>query len=231
MITRLIPAVVAALVLPVVGLAQQKPADPLASVPRLQAIASGPGSELADVVARFTTDQASLTRRYDAPDSPDQRRRMREFYSGWQTRLKELDFDKMGQEGKVDYVLLNNYLVHQLALLDRSDRQRAEEAALLPFADRLLALQDSRRNLQNVDPRAAARTLSEVTKVVDSLRGQVDGPAGKAVSKTVANRAADDLDQVRGTVRTWFRYYDGYDPIFSWWVKDPQGKLDEALTR
>ncbi|MSR05889.1 MAG: DUF885 domain-containing protein [Gemmatimonadetes bacterium] len=189
---------------------------------------------MADVVARFNTDQGSLTRRYDAPDSPDQRGRMRGFYSGWQTRLKELDFDKMGQEGRVDYILMNNYLVHQLALLDRADKQRAEEAGLLPFADRLLALQDSRRNLQDVDPRIAARTLSEVTKALDSLRAQFDPPAGRSaphVSKTVANRAADDVDQVRGTVRAWFKYYDGYDPMFSWWVKDPQAKLDDALTK
>lgn len=158
-----------------IATAQQRPlsappyADPSITVPRLQTIAARPQSELADVVARFNSDQTVLTRRYDAPDSPDQRKRMRAFYSDWRTRLKELDFDRMGQEGKVDYVLLDNYLIHQLSLLDRSDKQRAEEAALLPFADRLLALQDARRNLQNVDPRATARTLAEVTKQVDSL--------------------------------------------------------------
>jgi hypothetical protein len=135
--------------------------DPLASVPNLQTIAARPASELADVVARFDTDENSLERRYDASDSPDQRRRMRAFYSGWRTRLRELDFDRLGQEGKVDYVLLDNYLIHQLALMDRADRQRAEGATLLPFADRLLALEDARRNLEPVDARGAARTLAD----------------------------------------------------------------------
>jgi hypothetical protein len=45
------------------------------------------------------------------------------------------------------------------------------------------------------------------------------------------DRLADDLDQIRGAVRSWYRYYDGYDPVFTWWVKNPQTKLDEALTR
>src|SRR6185436_10396434 len=118
------------------------------------------------VVERFTLDQSSFTRRYDGGDSPDQRRRMREVYTGWRTRLREIDFDKLGQEGKVDYVLLDNYLRHQQALLDRQDKLRGETAVLLPFSDRLLALQDNRRSLENVNATAAARTLSQVTKQV-----------------------------------------------------------------
>jgi hypothetical protein len=225
--------------------------DALASVPKLAPLVAQPASELAEVVGRFTADQSSLNRRYDAADSPDQRRRMHEFYSGWKTRVAEINFDKLGQEGRVDYVLLDNYITHQLALLDRQEKMRIEAAPLLPFADRLLALQDARRNLISLDPRTAAHTLAEVAKQVDSLRGLFDAPAGRGgavavamqqgdtmrrratapvVTKTVANRAADNLDQVRGVVTNWYRYYDGYDPMFSWWLKDPYAKLNDALT-
>jgi uncharacterized protein (DUF885 family) len=47
----------------------------------------------------------------------------------------------------------------------------------------------------------------------------------------VANRAADDIDRIRGAVAAWFKYYDGYDPTFSWWTRDPRQKLDDALAR
>src|SRR5262245_53477517 len=83
--------------------------DPLASIPKLAALVGQAPSELADVVDRYSADQGSLNRRYDANDSPEQRRRMREFYTGWRARLGEVGFDKLGQEGKVDYVLLDNY--------------------------------------------------------------------------------------------------------------------------
>lgn len=213
--------------------AQARP-DPLATVPALAPLATPPASELADVIDRFSVDRTALTRRYDADDSPDQRRRMREFYSGWQTRLKELDFGKLSQEARLDHVLLANYLRHQVALLDRRDKMRAEAVPLLPFADRLLSLQDARRNLVTIDPRASARALSEVTRQVDSLRALFE-PSTKgtapATTKTVANRAADDLDDVRGVVGNWYRYYDGYDPDFSWWVKAPRQTLDSALVR
>src|ERR1700759_3216783 len=116
-----------------------KPADPLSSVPKLTTLVGHPGSELADVVERFQADNTSITRRYDATDSPEQRTRMRDFYANWKTRLAEVDFDKLSQEGRVDYVLLDNSLTHQQALQTLQEKRRPETLALLPFADKLLA--------------------------------------------------------------------------------------------
>jgi uncharacterized protein (DUF885 family) len=45
----------------------------------------------------------------------------------------------------------------------------------------------------------------------------------------VAQRAAEDLEQLRRTLETWNRYYSGYDPSFSWWVADPYKKTDDAM--
>ena len=227
----------------------KRPDDPLTTIPRLAALIGQPASEMADVVSRYSADQGSLNRRYDASESPEQRRRMREHFTGWRTRLNEANFDKLTQEGKVDYVLLDNYVKYQIALLDRQDKQRAETAPLLPFADRLLSLQDARRNLMPVDARAAARTAAAITKQIDSLRALFEPPAGRGgggaaaqadssrpratpprVSRTVANRAAEDLDQIRGVVGNWYRYFDGYDPMFSWWMRDPYRRLDESMT-
>ncbi|MDB4913818.1 MAG: hypothetical protein JWM95_1462 [Gemmatimonadetes bacterium] len=229
------------------GAQQKKAADPLATVPKLSTLAARPTSDLAAVIERYTADQRSLITRYDATDSPDQRQRMRAFAGGWRTRLTELDFDKLNAEGKADYVLLDNQLKHQIALLDRTDRQRGETGPLLPFADKLLALQDTRRNLIPVEPAAAARTLAQVLKQVDSMRtlfepaaarggAQADSTtrsraAAPKVSRTVANRAAENIDQTRSIVTNWYRYYDGYDPMFSWWVKSPYARLDSALNR
>ena len=207
------------------------------TVPALGPLVARPASELEEVVERFSTDRTALTRRYDADDSPDQRRKMRELYTGWQSSLHDVDFGKLGLEGRADYVLLDNYLKHQLALLARRDKQRAETAPLLPFADRLLGLQDARRNLTTVDPPGSARALAAVAQQVDSLRALFEpsrDSASKAkpqTTRTIANRAAGDLDDLRETLRAWFRYYDGYDPVFSWWVKDPWQKTDSALAR
>ena len=210
------------------------PAEALASVPNLNTLISNTTSELAPVLERYSADLQSVNRRYDANDSPDQRTRMRNFYTSWRQRLAEIPFDKLKQEGKVDYVLLDNRLKYQLALLDRADKERAEVAELLPFADKLLALQDRRRDLTPNDPVASARTLAAITKQIDSLRTKLEasgrGGSTPAISKTVANRAAEDVDQVRNVVGGWYRYYDGYDPLFTWWAKEPYTALDAAMT-
>ncbi len=221
--------------------------DSLASIPNLTALV-GTNSEMAPVVESFAADQQTLNRRYDAPDSPAQRVRMHQFYSGWRTRLRDVNFDKLSTEGRVDYALLDNYLRHELALLDRQDKMRVEAAPLLPFADELLAMQDSRRDLKTIDAKAASHTLAEVAKQVDSMRTLFETPAGRGggavqagdttrarpsvphVSKTVANRAADDVDQIRTTITGWYRFYDGFDPMFSWWARDPYTRLDASLT-
>src|SRR5688572_23731061 len=221
---------------------------PMQTVPRLTTL-NNATSELVNVVERFSLDRQSLLRRYDASGSPAQRARMREFYGEWRTRLREHDFDRLSQEGRIDYVLLDNYLIHQLALLDRDTKQRGESAPLLPFADRLLALQDARRNLESINASALARTLSDVARQVDSLRALFEpapqrgagGPApdtmararaaAPRVSRTVANRSAEAIDALRRVMTGWYRFYDGYDPVFSWWARDPYRKLDSALVR
>ena len=255
--TRSLRTLALLLVLPVAVVAQKmprpvsEPADPMTSVPKLAPVSTRPTSDLALVVERYTADQQSLSRRYDATDSPAQRKRMRDFAINWRARLKELDFEKLNGEGKADYILLDNLLKHQVALLDRQDKMRGETAPLLPFSDRLLALQDTRRELTSVDAPVAARILGQVQLQVDSMRALFEpapgsgGRGGAApqdttararvapprVSKTVANRAAENLDQVRGIVTNWYRFYDGFDPLFSWWVKSPFARLDSSMNR
>ncbi len=228
--------------------AQPLKVDPAATVPKLETLIVRNESDLAPVVERYSADLQSVNRRYDAGDSPEQRQRLRAFATTWRARLADMDFGKLNAEGKADYVLLDNHLKHQVAELDRGDRKRAETVVLLPFTDRLLALQDTRRTLAAVNPTITARTLSQVIKQVDSLRALFEQPTGgrggavqadtgrpratpPKVTRTVANRAADNIDQVRSVVTNWYRYYEGYDPMFSWWVKSPYSKLDTALTR
>lgn len=254
------------------------PTDPKASVPALPQLVAAKTSELADVVSRYQTDFSALSRRYDGSDSPEQRTRLRGFYNSWREKLRDIDFGKLSQEGKADYALLDNHLRYQLELAERQDKMRAEMVALLPFVDGLMALHDARRNLVSIDGQAAARTVTNITKQIDSLRSLFDVPAGRGagagagsmgaltgvaggaaggaananvaasrqpagdsasrtripapkVSKTVGNRAAERIDAVRGTMGQWYRFYNGYDPLFSWWMESPYQKLDESLQR
>ncbi|HXG95447.1 MAG TPA: DUF885 family protein [Blastocatellia bacterium] len=49
------------------------------------------------------------------------------------------------------------------------------------------------------------------------------------VKKTVANRAAGTIANLRDTLKNWFNFNNGYDPVFTWWVAEPYKQLDKSL--
>ena len=222
------------------------PSDPKASVPGIRELMGTTSSEFADVITRYAADVQALQRRYDAPASPSQRQRMRAFYTNWRQQLAAMDFGALSPEGKADYVLLDNHLRYQLDLMAREEKQRAETVPLVPFADRIAKLQEERRDLRSLNAQQAARSLANLVKEIDSLRALVEPaptrPAGDSaaraprvvlpkLSRTAANRAAEQVDEQRALVGQWYRFYAAYDPLFTWWAANPYQKLEESMRR
>src|SRR5262249_10577027 len=38
------------------------------------------------------------------------------------------------------------------------------------------------------------------------------------------------INALRGNLRNWYTFYNGYDPVFTWWNEEPYKALDEALS-
>jgi uncharacterized protein (DUF885 family) len=45
----------------------------------------------------------------------------------------------------------------------------------------------------------------------------------------VVNRALAATEGLRSTLRGWFGFYDGYDPLFTWWMEEPYKAVDQAI--
>jgi len=215
------------------------PAQTSTYVPVLAPPTSAAPSELRDVVSRYASDRDALGRRYDDDYSPERRRVMRDFYSTWLTRLGTIDFDQLTEDGKVDWLLLKGEVTHELALLDREERRLAEVRELLPFADTIFGLEDARRRLEFADPAAAGRTLAWLAARVSALAspGLRPGSGTTAAAGDSAGRptriqayhAGEILRTLRETLGRWYKFYDGYDPLFTWWAREPYQKADSAL--
>ena len=203
----------------------------------------GTESELRDIVNRLTIDENTLQRRWNVGYSPSRRERFQQFYKGWQTRLRELDFDKLGQQGRIDYVLLNHKLRHELTLLEREEKLWAESAPMLPFARVIFDFVDARRRMEKIDPPRSAQALVALAKLVDSTAKAVvaglqnDSVAAKRddngrpkLSKVVAHRSSEILGSLRSQLTDWYNFYTGYDPLFTWWVRDPYRRADSLIT-
>lgn len=217
------------------------------AAPALADVAAPP-TALRELVARYTSDRMAIGRRFNAEYSSARRERYRTFFRDWQARLDALDFEALDTGGRVDHVLLRNRIGQELRLLEREERLLQDLSASLPFVTALLALHDARRDLEPVKPADAAAALNRVRQQIDAAtsaieagltagRGGVEqkekggaaAPPLPALSKIQALRATEVLTSVQRTFETWFKFYDAYDPLFSWWVAAPYTRVDDGL--
>ncbi len=192
-------------------------------------------SEMRPILEYYVVDRGSLTRSFPVTSSPTRRERFRKFYSDALERIQKLNFDGMSQAGKVEYILFRTHLEHELRDLDIEDKHITEIQPLLPFARTIIDLEETRRRMEPIDSAKTAVTLTNLKKQIDETRRGVEsglrgGESATKVKKTVAFRAVGALNSLRGNLRTWYTFYNGYDPVFTWWNEAPYRELDEALT-
>lgn len=184
-------------------------------------------SEMRGAIERYTVDRGSLQRSYPVAVSRARRERFRKFYTEWLTSLQSQDFDSMSEDGKIDYLLFKNHLEYQLRQLDIEARQISEIEPLLPFAETIIGLEEARRRMEPIDSAKVAATLNDLRKQVDAQRRSIDRSSD--IKKTVANRAAVAVNGLRGNLRNWYTFYNGYDPLFTWWNEEPYKALDQSM--
>ena len=186
-----------------------------------------PVSEMRASIERYAVDRGSLARSYPVNVSQGRRDRFKKFYGDWLESLAKLDFDSMSQDGKIDYILFRNHLEYETRQLDIQGKQLAEIQPLLPFAQTIIDLEEARRRMEPINSAKIATTLNDLRKQIDQRRRSVES---LQVKKTVANRAVAALNSLRGNLRNWYTFYNGYDPVFTWWNEEPYRSVDQSLT-
>ncbi len=138
----------------------------------------------------------------------------------------------MGQDGKIDYILFRNYLEHDLRQIDLDEKHQAEAAPFVPFSQTIVDLEEARRRMEPVDPKSSAHALSGLTKEVAALQAARQATLKSAPpDKMIANRAGGEVLSLRAVLRRWFDFYNGYDPMFTWWAAESYKEADAALEK
>ncbi len=200
-----------------------------AYVPDLPKLARPASSELRELVERFTRDREALLRFYSVPGSALQLVRLKAFHEAWQSQLERVPFDALDVGGRIDWHLLRGQIRQELALNARTVARNTEMAALLPFADAIARLQESRRLFAPVNARESAATLSQLAREVADLRKKLEAPDAAKPTKIIALRAAARIADLTKTLKDWFDHYHAYDPQFGWWAREPHAAAAKAL--
>ncbi len=187
-------------------------------------------SAMRPYIERYTTDRATLQRMFSSPMAPAAQERMKKFQADWLERIGKLDFDGLTEEGKVDYILFRNYVEHDSRQLDLQSRRNREMAPMLPFEGPVLALEEARRSMKWIEGRAAAEALVAIEKQVTAVKRSLESEMRQSTSKrSLANQAAVNAQALRGILKHWYDFYNGYDPLFTWWTAEPYKATDAAL--
>ncbi len=208
-----------------------------------------PDPDLPTIVARYAEDRSLIERAYPIPSSPARAARLRAFYAETQKALDALDFDRLPREDQIDVTLLDDDLRRRNRALELDAEYDRQAAPLLPFADDLRGFEERRLRLEPVDPKEAAARLDALAKAIDACtkdladrlakrslavtNGVDPAPAGSetAVTRATASRTVRTLGDLRRRLDRWYGFYNGYDPLFTWWCKAPYAAATAALDR
>ena len=210
-------------------------------IPDLRELLARPRNEFDPVARLYDADRGSLERAYPIPGSLARHGRLDQFHAAWLAAVDRLDASKLSRAAQADREKLRKRIAEARRALETSLARRAEIAPLLPFAAAIIDLDEKRRRMEPVEPVKAAAKLTDVKKQLIELRAAVE----KAVEKKdggnekfadllanprLAVRTAEAIASLQATLKNWYSFYDGYDPVFSWWMAEPYKSVDRALT-
>lgn len=160
--------------------------------------------------------------------------RLAAFDRAWDSALARLNTSGLSAEAQADAKALRDSVAANRVRVDGDRRAVAELTPVLPFAPPLVRLVEARIWIEEMNAKEAARTIARATESIAATRarlqaGLTNGTDPLTASADQALRAAAVVDVLIRDLTEWFGFYNGYDPLFTWWVPLPHQQLLEAL--
>ena len=168
--------------------------------------------------------------------SPQRIARLKQFDLDWKTSLAAIERTKLSPDGQKDLETLKTTIDSNLAQLEADTRLLGELQPLVPFAPRVVALYEARVRIEDINAQKAAAEVTSIAKEIAQIKARLESPNatsagsdGRPAAKELAPRAADATDSLRASLTNWFTFFNGYDPLFTWWVGLPFKNVDRSL--
>ena len=202
----------------------------------LRPLLAPPQSEMRMVAQRYALDRVTLSGNYanggargggrrgrggdgataaatQVPVSPARIARLKRYDMNWQAALGRIDANRLTSEAKADLARLSGTIGDNLTQLDGEAQTLAQVLAVAPFAPTIVRLVEARIRVDDMNAQRAAAEITAVTKEIERL-----SRAPPRVNAEQARLGATAVDQLRTITAEWFNFYNGYDPLFTWWM-------------
>jgi hypothetical protein len=161
-------------------------------------------------------------------NSPEQRKRLIEINNDYLIQLNEINFNSISVYGKVDYILLKRKIKSELEVLQKEEQQYIGIKKYIPFAEDIYLLEQKRRRGTAMDGKEVASELNAILKELKTDSAAFNKMPSLDMSLAIAAR--DAVVGLKSRLKNFYNFYNGYDPLFTWWVPTPYKVLDSALT-
>lgn len=185
-------------------------------------------SEVNNLMVEYQADFGSLSRFYFAENSPERRDRLRKLQKDFLQQLQQLKYESMPVGSKADYTLFKRDLEDQLRSSDIEENEFKQVANWFPFAEKIYAIERTRRRGTQPEAQKLAAALNDLTQEVEKITKTLDKEKGIDVALT--RRAQGVVRGLQASLRSVQEFYMGYDPMYTWWMPEPYKKLDAALS-
>jgi uncharacterized protein (DUF885 family) len=160
--------------------------------------------------------------------SPEERKRLTDIGNDYLEKLKATDFDSMSIDGQVDYILLKKQIVFDLGAIKLDDEQYNKITAYIPFADSIYSLEKQRRRGISQDGPTVGRQLNNILKSLNTSKVAFSNVS--SIDMPFARKGKAAVLGLKARLKSYYDFYIGYDPNFTWWAPKPYKNLDSALT-
>ena len=200
-----------------------------------------PCQEMPNLMQNYEADLRALTRFYTSAfygsryqggggidgASPEIRARFDSLYREYLGKVEAIDFNGLPQECKVDYILFKRDLKEQLRASAEEATQYDKVKHWFPFADSIYAIEKLRRRGHVLNSESLAKNWFDATKTITTLKGQLKGDS--SMDMDALYEAGQVIADLRRAISDVYEFYNGYDPLFTWWMPKTYKELDSAL--
>ncbi len=185
-------------------------------------------SEVNNIMVKYNADYGNLSRFYIIQNSPERRQRLLSTVNAYIDTLDKLNFEKLNTETKVDYILFNRDLHEQQHQLEKEASEYNSVKEWFPFADSIYAYEKLRRRGAVLNAQKLAGDLYNWNSQIQDLQKKLSEQS--SISVDAGERAKGTVNGLQYALKSIFDFYNGYDPMFTWWVPQSYKQTDSLLT-
>ncbi|GAB7324950.1 hypothetical protein MBLNU13_g08758t1 [Cladosporium sp. NU13] len=186
-------------------------------------------------IQTFAADLADIQSFLSISFSPSRATRVKEFLTSALASLtKTFDFDLLRQDDQVDYLLLQSHierLLNQSNAAARKYHQARELGLFGEWVGVCIQFVETRHNVGRQSGREIATAFQTAEKGIDKLIHLIalDGSFGADKERFIVFWTIARFEELHGALAEAVGFYQGYDPVITWWIEKPWQTLSTKL--